>query len=278
MATLAVDLGGTKTLAALVDGPVVQARREIPTDRGSGPDDWLDEIAAAALSWRGRYSAIGMTVTGLVADGHWRPLNPETLPLPDEGYLLEHRARQVLGGPLTLCNDAQAAAWGEFVLGAGEGRDMVFVTVSTGIGAGIVLNGRLLTGRHGLAGHAGQMIAMPDGDDAPLEDTASGRWIAREAGEADARAVFAATDPACARIIETSARRVARLCRNLQLLLSPEVILIGGGVGLAPGYLDHLRAALSDVEVMRRPRLEPALLGGDAGIIGVADMARAVGR
>lgn len=269
-ATLAIDLGGTKTLAALVDGANVQERREVATDRASGPEQWLAAIADVAQEWRGRYRGTGITVTGLVSDGIWRPLNPETLPLPDEGYPLGRHAAEVLGAPVTLCNDAQAAAWGEHVYGAGAGRDMVFVTVSTGIGAGIVLQGRLVTGRFGLAGHVGQTVATPDGVDAPIEDSASGRWIARQAGTTDARAAFEATGTQASNAIAVSANRVARLCRNLQFLLAPDVILIGGGVGLAKGYLQQVRSAVSELDDIRRPLLEPAILGGDAGIIGIA--------
>lgn len=274
MPVLAIDLGGTKTLAALVDGAGILERREIATDRTTGPAAWVAGMADLVRDWQGRHDGIGLTVTGLVSDGLWRPLNPETLPLSVEGYPLADAVKAALGGPAVIRNDAQAAAWGEHLHGAGQGRDMVFLTVSTGIGAGIVLNGQLAQGRFGLAGHAGQMIAMPDGDDAPFEDMASGRWIARQAGRADARAVFAeADDPACAEAIGASARRVARLCRNLQFLLSPDVIVIGGGIGLAPGYLSRVREALASLDPIRRPLLEPAALGADAGVIGIAALA-----
>lgn len=273
-ATLAIDLGGTKTLAALVDGAKVLDRRRIATDPALGPDGWLTGIAGVVGDWSGGYDRIGMTVTGLVADGCWRAMNPATLPVP-AGYPLAERAATALGRPVTLANDAQAAAWGEFRHGAGAGRDMVFVTVSTGIGAGIVLNGRLVTGRGGLAGHAGQMIDLPAGDDRPFEDQAAGRWIARTGGRADAAAVFAAAadDPASAASIAASADRVSRLCRNLQFLLDPEVIVIGGGIGLAPGYLDRVADTLGRLDEIVRPRLIRAALGADAGTIGIAALA-----
>lgn len=276
MATLAVDLGGTKTLVALVEGAQVHARHLVPTDRTAGPEGWLSAAAEAAKRWEVGPGPVGLTVTGLVADGMWRALNPETLPLPVGGYPIARRATALFGRQAVICNDAQAAAWGEYVHGAGAGRDMVFVTVSTGVGAGIVLGGRLLRGRHGLAGHAGQMVALPDGPDCPFEDSASGRWIARHVGAVDARAVFAAPDtPPHAEAIAASAGRVARLCRNLQLLLAPEVIVIGGGVGLAQGYLARVRQALAGLDDLRRPRIEQAALGGDAGILGVAALASA---
>lgn len=275
---LAIDLGGTKTLAALVLGARIIERREVATDREVGPEAWLGGMADLVRDWRGQHDWIGLTVTGLVSEGNWRPLNPETLALPADGFPLAERAKAVLGARPVIRNDAQAAAWGEFRHGAGRGRDMVFLTVSTGIGAGLVLNGQLVSGRFGLAGHAGQMIATPDGDDAPFEDMASGRWIAREAGRPDARAVFAEmNDPACAAAVSASASRLARMCRNLHYLFAPDVIVIGGGIGLAPGYLDLLRAALSPVEDLRRPIVEPAALGADAGVIGIAALAEQAG-
>lgn len=276
MATLAIDLGGTKTMVALVEGAKVRMRHVVPTDRRLGPEAWLHAAAEVAEGWDVGPGPMGLTVTGLVTDGMWRALNPETLPLPAGGYPIVHRAAVLFGRPVVACNDAQAAAWGEYVHGAGAGSNMVFITVSTGIGAGIVLDGRLLRGRDGLAGHVGQMIAMPDGPDTPFEDSASGRWIARQAGAADARAVFAARDnPHHAEVIASSAGRVARLCRNLQMLIAPERIVIGGGIGLAPGYLQQVRSGLDGLDDQRRPRIEPATLGADAGILGVAALARA---
>jgi len=273
---LAVDLGGTKILAALVSGARILERRETATDRDGGPSVWLDQIADLVRDWTGEWGAAGITVTGLVHGGEWFGLNPGTLNLPGR-FPLAERARALLGAPVALANDAQAAAWGEFRHGAGAGtRDMVFLTVSTGIGGGSVAGGRLLSGRSGMAGHVGLLHPLPDGGEALFEDHASGRWIARAAGQPDARAAFAALpDPVAEEMVMISARRVAALCRNLQLLVDPEVIVIGGGVGLAPGYLSRVEAALAPLAPLYRPVLAPAALGTGAGVIGIADLAGA---
>ena len=274
---LAIDLGGTKILAALVDGAGVLARAEAPTARGAGPETWLAEMAHLAAPWSGQYAAVGVTVTGLVHGGLWRALNLGTLAIPQD-WPLAARLEDVFGMPPVLANDAQAAAWGEYVHGAGQGRDIAFITVSTGIGGGIVVGGRLLNGRGGLAGHFGQLSAM-ESPGGPIEDIASGRWIAAEghaAGIGDAPAVFAAAlrgVPTAGAILDTSAARVARLCTNLQRILAPEVIVIGGGIGLAPGYLARVRAALGDLAPPVRPDIVPAALGADAGAVGVAALA-----
>ena len=277
---LAFDLGGSKTLAALVAGDRVLARVEAATDRAAGPEDWIAGMARLAAPWAGRYGAIGVTVTGLVRDGCWSALNPATLAIP-QGFPLAARIRAVMGQEAVLANDAQAAAWGEHVAGAGRGGDLVFLTVSTGIGGGVVTGGRLLTGRAGLAGSFGQFGPLA-ADGPRFEDIAAGLWFAAEADAVgaggDARAVFAAAGRGegwAAGIIDLSAARVARLCRNLQLAFDPPVIVIGGGIGLAPGYLDRVEAALGDLAPPLRPSLARAALGGDAGAIGIAALAAA---
>lgn len=265
---LAVDLGGSLTRVALVQGARVIDRAEAATDRSKGPDDWLQVVTGLAGPFAGRFDRVGMTVTGLVQDGRWQALNPATLAVPD-GYDLAGAVRRLLGKVPTLANDAQAAAYGEWAHGAGAGQDMVFLTVSTGVGGGVVTDGRLLTGRSGMAGHFGQWLSLPDDDGlGQFENTASGRWIATQAGTPDARAAFAV--PAAGQIIDQSAMRIARLVRNLQLAFDPQCIVIGGGVGLAAGYLPRVAACLADLPAIYRPTLVPAALGADAGLIGIA--------
>jgi predicted NBD/HSP70 family sugar kinase len=277
MPVLAIDLGGSKILAALVAGGTVLERAEARTDAAGGPEVWIADMARLAAPWAGRHDGLGVTVTGLVRGGRWSALNPAILPVP-EGYPLADRLRLVLGQEPVIANDAQSAAWGEHVHGAGQGSDLVFLTVSTGIGGGVVTGGRLLTGASGLAGSFGQLQPF-DGAGPRIEDVSSGRWIAAEAaaqGHAgDARAVFAAAAEAWAQaILRQSAGRVAGLCRNLQLAFDPPMIVIGGGVGLAPGYLDLVNEALGAVAAPLRPRIVRAALGADAGAIGIAALAR----
>lgn len=271
-AVLAADIGGTKVLAALVAGGRVTARRTVETARDGGPDAWTAALGDAAQAWARSWQGLGVAVTGAVAGGRWRALNPGTLDIP-AGYPLADRVRALTGAVPVLANDAQAAAWGEYRYGAGAGRDMAFLTVSTGIGGGLVLGGRLVRGATGVAGSFGQMT---DGG-ARVEDAASGRWIAAEAARlghpGDARAVFAAaTDGVtwASAVLDRSAARVAELCRNVMWAADPDVIVIGGGVGLAPGYLTRLRNALDALVPGAGARVAPAALGADAGVIGVA--------
>jgi len=282
--TLVLDIGGTKILAALVQGAEVLAEARADTDSAAGPQGWIEAGARLAAPWAGRYARAAAAVTGLVAEGRWSALNPGVLPIPD-GFPLEERLAGRLGCPARAVNDGQAAAWGEFRFGAGQGADMVFLTLSTGIGGGIVLGGRLLLGRGGLAGHVGVTAPVLCGEPPHVEDGISGRFIAAEAARAghptDARGVFAAARAGegwAEAILALSAARFARLLGNVQLVLAPERIVLGGGIGLAPGHIGRLRTLLEPLPSLRRPRLESAALGDRAGVVGAADLAASTTR
>lgn len=273
---LAIDIGGTKTVAALTTGALLSDVLTFPTVQATGPDAWLDTIAQHFPPTLGRYTRIAAAVSGLVDAGRWSALNPTTLDLPSD-YPLTQRMERIFAVPAFAANDAQAAAWGEYRYGAGEGEDLVFLTISTGIGGGIVINGRPLLG---LAGHFG--LLHSSSADGPFENTVSGRWIASEAKtsghDVSAVDVFAAAARAEAwadQIIETSAQRVARLCANIQLQLDPHRIVIGGGIGLAPGFLERVRNQVAYIDSRLRPNLVSARLGAHAGLIGVSDLSLA---
>ena len=274
---LALDIGGTKMLAALVRGRAVVETHRMSTPRGGNPELWLAALFDSISGWNGRYDAVGAAVTGIVDDGFWSPINRRTLDIPDRFPLAGMMARLSGVTAVLATNDAQAAAWGEYSFGAAQERDMVFLTISTGIGGGIVIGGRLFTG---LAGHFGQ-FRDPNDAACTLEDKVSGHWIAAQAApyqpNATAREVFeaAAAGHAWAQgILEASARRTAFLCRNIQLALDPAYIVLGGSIGLAPGYLGSVRQALAGLPPRLTPQLHAAALGESAGIVGVADLAR----
>jgi predicted NBD/HSP70 family sugar kinase len=276
---LVFDIGGTKILAALVQGSNILAEARAETDPYAGPEAWIEAGLGLAAPWSGRYRQAAAAVTGIVAEGRWSALNPAILPIPD-GFPLEERLASRLGCSVHAVNDGQAAAWGEFRFGAGQRADMVFLTLSTGIGGGIVLGGRLLTGRDGLAGHVGVTAPVLAEEPPHVEDGISGRFIAAEASRAghsvDARAVFAAAKSGEAwaeAILALSTARFARLLANLQLILAPERMVLGGGIGLAPGQIERLQSALEPLPPLRRPVLVPAALGARAGVVGAADLA-----
>jgi N-acetylmannosamine-6-phosphate 2-epimerase / N-acetylmannosamine kinase len=278
--TLAIDIGGTKTLVALVDGMRIIDAEETATRRGGDPVQWCNDIAKCARKWNGAFETAGTAVTGVIAAGRWSALNPETLDIPN-GFPLADELTARLGKPVTCFNDAQAAAWGEHAFGAGERRDLVFITISTGIGCGVVINGKLLIGRGGLGGSAGLIRLSVAPDAKPVEALAAGRFFcaaARHAGhDADARSVFRASaqgESWARAIIAQSADAVAALLHNIQLLFDPPIIVVGGGVGLAPGYAEQLNLRLAEHPPAQRPEIRLAALGKYAGVIGAADLAQ----
>lgn len=274
---LAIDLGGTKTLAALVAGAEIIDSRRSDTPRDGGVEAWLDNATELARPWQGRFERAGIAVTGGVADGAWYPLNPATLPIPP-GYKLAEQLSARLGVPVAAANDAQAAAWGEYRFGAGQSTDMIFLTISTGIGGGIVLDGKLLSGRSGLAGHVGvTRLAGPDGLTL-LEAHGSGSALAQLAAgtglPTEPPALFARAEQGDAQAVALIDRVVAPVALaivNLQLVLDPDCFVIGGGMGLQPLYLARLEAATAGFPDALRPILRAAALGANAGLVGMAD-------
>lgn len=275
---LAFDIGGTKTAAALVRGGAVLERREVPTLPRIGTPQWFDGVAALAGDWHGRYAQAGIAATGLFEGDMWSALNTGTLDIP-AGTPLRAELEARLGCPVAALNDAQAAAWGEYAWGAGRGCDMAFVTASSGVGGGVVLGGRLLQGARGLAGSLGQWRGLGTGP--RLEERASGFAVAGAALAAgrggDSRSVFAAAQAGEAwatQIVEETARHLAGALVDLQLILDPQHIVLGGGIGLLPLFRERIDAALEAVPERLRPSLRTAALGADAGLIGMADHAR----
>jgi N-acylmannosamine kinase len=278
-----VDLGGTKIAAARVAGARVLERRQVPTPRDGRFESLIEAIVALVAGWAD--GPVGVATTGLVRDGRLTATNPGTLPVPPDSPLVA-ALQDRLGVPVRAVNDAQAAAWGEFRHGAARGvGSMVFLTVSTGVGGGLVLDGRLRAGPSGLAGHLGHVVVAPDG---PLcgcgrrgcvEAIASGRALAAAAaaafGEAmNAPALFrrAGQDPAAGALIDRAAAAVVQLLANLRAALDLDLAVVGGGVGLAPGFLDRVSRALGAEPPQFRIDLRPAALGHDAGLIGMADL------
>ena len=281
-AVLAVDLGGTRMRAAVVaaDGTVVE-RVVLPTPRDQPCARALLTMIRALPGGRGLQRAV-VGVPGRVdhADG-----SLEHAPNLPPGWVLDLRSSSMsveLGMEVAIANDADLAAVGEHSFGAGRGaRDMVYVTYSTGVGAGVVLGGRLLRGRRSLVevGHTIVDVGAADGL-GTAEATASGTALARRAAglgfAGDAKAVLASvsTDPAAAEAWRSTEAAVLATTVNLSHLFCPDRIVIGGGLGLhAPGLVG---AAAEHVR-LRGPRGLPAPvqvvtaeLGDDAGLAGAA--------
>lgn len=285
---LALDLGGTTTRAALVRGGRVEERSVAPTPAKEGPEAAVAVAAELLTPFVGRVDVVCVAATGRVHDGRVSAVNRATLPGWDD-FPLARALAELTGLPVRVVNDAHAATWGEARFGAGRGaRDFAFVTVSTGIGAGVVAEDRLLRGARGLAGHlgfwslAGDGIAgsvdAPDGGRTVLEHLASGTGIARAGSAAcgeplSTREVFERAEGGDARariVVQEAVDSLVRALVDLRWLVDPERVAVGGSVGLAPGYLVALREALARLEPEDPLVVVAAELGADAGLLGAA--------
>lgn len=281
---LAIDIGGTKIAVGVVEGEALRHHTILAMDRGASALDILDRVAEVAAGWMGDVEGVAVASTGRVQDGRVHAVNRGTLPRW-EGVPVAEALRLRLSRPVTVLNDAHAMAFAEWRLGAGRGADpFAFVTVSTGIGAGIVAGGRLWVGAHGVAAHLGHVTFEPDGPACGcgqrgcLERLASGRALdafARERyGEgASARTLFqraAGGDEAASAALQRAAERVALGVRAVHALVDPELIVVGGSVGLADGFLERVQRSLQDVPEPFRPTVASSRLGMTAGMLGAA--------
>ncbi len=285
----AIDLGGTKIAAARIEGARILERRQAPTPRTGRFEDVLRLAARLAHGWTD--GPVALATTGIVAHGRLTVINPETLDAP-AGLPIEVLLGERLGVPVHAVNDAQAAAWGEYRFGAGRGcRSMVFLTVSTGVGGGLVLDGALRTGAGGLAGHVGHMVVDPAGPlcgcgrRGCLEALASGPALARAASRRlglpmTSETLFQAalSDGQAAQVLDDAAGSLASLLCSLQAALELDCAVIGGGVGLAPGFLPRIAAAMAGMPARLRLAVCAATLGADAGLVGAADWTLARGK
>jgi len=279
----AVDLGGTKLAVAEVRAGEIVARRQARTDGSASPDAQLEAMAEllTAIGWRPG-APVGIAVAGRIsADGRWWAVNAATLSAI-EAFDLRGAVERRFTRAVTL-NDAAAATLAEARFGAGQGSPRcAFVTVSTGVGGGLILDGRLVTSPDGLAGHVGFLSsALADqpcgsGRRSTVESVASGTAIAAAAAQLghvglDARDVFKAAGEGAAwaeALITRSAEAIARLGADLRALFAIDRMVIGGGVGLAPGYLQRVIDALGQEPPLFRPDVSAAALGPDGGLLG----------
>ncbi len=290
---LAIDIGGSKIAAARFQAGVIVARRRRATDGSLNVGAWIATIGELLADLGGTGAEpVGVAVTGRVdGEGRWSAINTDTLSGVD-GVPLANDLQQRFGPRVVAMNDALAAATGEAIYGAGQGAPaMAYLTVSTGVGGGIVLGGRPLTSVDGLAGHIGFMttrhgdVPCPSGRVGTLESVASGKAIeqaARAAGRADidAAGVFhhwRRGDEWAAAIVQRSADAIADACANLKAALGLDVVVIGGSVGLAEGYLDLVRGASDREPPLFRVELRPAALGADSPLFGALHTANEAG-
>lgn len=277
---LAVGLGGTKTAIARVSpAGVIDRRRKLPAARTLEAS--VDQIVAAAEG----AAAVGIIVPGIYTPETGRAWCPNLWGL-DEMPLLE-ALRHRLAMPVAIDSDRAGYVLGEAWLGAARGlRHVVFVSISTGIGIGILSDGRVIRGAHGIAGAAGWFALNPEWTDeygrtGCWEAEGAGPAIARRFGSADAKSAAQAArsgDADAIQVLARAAKYSAMGIANLISLLNPEAVVLGGGVG--QGASDLLLEPIRS-EILRwaqpiaaaRCRIEITQLGEDAGLLGAARLA-----
>ena len=309
-ATIGLDIGGTKINGGVIDGSGVilaKGRKDTPAH---DPAAIAQEAAnlIRELSLEHKIDAVGVACAGFIDRSGSTVLFAPNLAWRDEP--LKARLESVLDLPVIIENDASAAAWGEFRFGGGaEADDMVLVTVGTGIGGGIVVDGVLLRGAFGVAAELGHRRVVPNGlrcgcgNRGCWEQYASGTALVREARELvvsgtplaarlselcagdpaalsgpDVTRAAAEGDPAAVELLADLGVWIGEGLASVAAILDPQLIVLGGGVSEAGDLLlDPALAAFRRQLTGRghRPEARFALasLGNDAGMIGVADLA-----
>ncbi|HHW50476.1 MAG TPA: ROK family protein [Pseudoclavibacter sp.] len=308
--TIGIDVGGTKVAAGVLD----EWGKRI--DEIKYPSDPTDSEAMFELLVRiikdfaSQYSisGAGVALPSMIDKAQRYVYTSANLDWENEP--LVDRMEERLGLPILLDNDANAAGWAEFHFGAGKGyRDGLMLTIGTGIGGAVILNGELYRGGFGLAGEPGHMRLVPGGRPCGcgcrgcFEQYGSGSALTRAARElaqsddplgAGLAAIQAehgqltgglihqalrAGDPGAAHVLAITGDYVGQGIASIASLLDPEVVVIGGGVAatgelfysaIVDGYRNNLPSA------GHRPELaiELAALGNDAGWVGAADLIR----
>lgn len=307
MLNVGIDIGGTKIAGGVVadDGRIVERMRvDTPIDPTALAHAVADMVAALAA--RHEVHSVGVAAAGFIDRTRSIMLHAPNIDWHDEPLRAEFEA--LIGRPVTLENDANAAGWGEYRFGAGRGStDMVMVTLGTGVGGAVVVDGKLLIGANGIAGELGHLRHVPGGRPCGcgqrgcLEQYASGRALQRElreiaadeeigaqlAANLDADGIvpghalvrlLEASDPGALEAVRRVATALGESCGAFQVVLDPDVFVIGGGVAeLGETLLDPTRrayeAALPVFADRPTARFTTALLGNDAGLVGVADLA-----
>jgi glucokinase len=310
--TIGIDVGGTKVLGGVVSqtGEILAtARRDTPREGGQALTQTIADVAIE-LSKQFPVDSIGVSAAGFISSDRQTILATPNI-AGWNGVNLDQELTKIIGKRIVLENDANSAAWGEFKFGAGRGRkDLMMLTLGTGVGGGLILGGSVFRGAFGIGAELGHIRIVPDGHlcgcgiRGCLEQYASGSALMRHAREAInaspdlARKLLARgdgtleglkghhiteaardEDPVALAAFNTMASYLGAGIASLCAVIDPSCIVLGGGVidageiFLAPTR----KAALSLIPFSGKhpyPEIVPAELGNNAGLVGVADLSR----
>lgn len=314
--SIGIDIGGTKIAGGLVndEGEIVfRARRETPAaDANAIIDasvDLIGELQREAGDNDGEVLKVGVACAGYIDKAGTTVLFAPNIAWRDEP--LRDRLVERTKLDVVIENDANAAAYGEFLHGGGaSAQDMILITLGTGVGGGIVLGGHVLRGSHGIGAEVGHMRVVPGGHRCGCgnrgcwEAYASGTALVREArelvrstspygarlrelcdGDADQLKGNHVTqaagegDPAAIELLGDVGRWAGEGMASLAAIIDPELFVIGGGVADAGDLVLKPAVQAFDSQLTGRghrpsPKITLATLGNDAGVIGAASLAR----
>lgn len=306
---IGVDLGGTRIRVARLDDELnILARCETLTLAEDGPDAVIARMIDQIKSlWPPDEAVIGI---GVSSPGPLDPVTGVVLAPPNlpgwRDVPLAERLHDAFGVPVYVGNDANVAVLAEVARGAARGcKDAIYITLSTGIGGGILIDGRLLLGHDGFAVEVGHMVMVIDGEELRFEQAAAGPAIARKAQERlaqgaesimrdmaagdldriDARIVGEAAqqgDPLAVEIVQRTGHLIGLGMTTLLHLFNPEIIVIGGSVSHIGDLLfDPMHAAIRKSVIydgyIKHLRIEMAALGDDVSLIGGAALVHTQG-
>lgn len=290
---LVAAIDTTHTRIAITDlGGKVLGEDSIDVSVDEGPSEVLDRIVTAVEFLLARHNldredlcGLGLSLPGPLDPETGRPSQPPILPGWDAFPIAEHLQATLAGVPILTANDADAAAMGEFAAGYTHVRSLVLVKVSTGIGTGIVIDGRSYTGGDGGAGDIGHVrVSHSDarcqcGMVGCLAAVASGRAVAAEltrlgfpaASGRDVRELLRAGNVEAASLTQQAGRHIGEVMATVVCLLNPQVVLVGGALASA-SLLAGIRETLYRLALPRATRhmaLQLGSLGDDAAIAGL---------
>lgn len=311
--SIGVDVGGTKVLGGVVDesgNVLAYARRDTPRQGGTELTQAIADVALELLQEFTEVKSVGISAAGFVSSDRKTMLATPNI-AGWNGVDLDAQLTSLIGLPLVIENDANSAAWGEARFGAGVNEDQIMMlTIGTGIGGGLVVNGELYRGAFGIAAEFGHVRVVPEGHlcgcgtRGCFEQYASGNALLRHAREAIsaspevARNLLSLGDGTVAGLTGKHITEAARLgdavalaafnttaqwlgagIASLSVALDPSCVIIGGGViDAGEILLEPTRAAVERYMPFAgkhpSPRIIAAQLGNEAGLVGVADLAR----
>ena len=313
MPVVGIDLGGTKVFGALVDATQTGLGAVLADAKSATPDDGVDSVLDAVVdlvrSLDPTPEAVGIGTPGVVEPGTGRVLLAPNLSGFDQPVDVGRLLGERLGCEVVVGNDVNVAALGEVRAGAGVGHDDVLaVWLGTGLGAGLVLDGRLRVGPHGLAGELGHAVVVPDGrrcgcggrghleayigrralEVRARELHAEGRTteLVELAGDAPMkskvfRTAYDAGDEVARELLDEGIGHLGTAVVNVAVTVDIDAVVVGGGLGERFGAIvtERVAASLRTLGFAGvRPVVVEAVLGDHAGALGAARLAVETGR